>query len=145
LKEKRIMTALDRLFAGALVATIMALPAYAQSQTDQRQTSQPQPVQQSVQPPSAQPPVAQPQTGSVPRIPQAPADAATDTDAVTDGEAVNENVTLEDSAILPSAGGHEASRAPSMELDCEKKPEDCVEPLTSDSPGPTLSTTPSAR
>lgn len=54
------------------------------------------------------------------------------------------DVSIEESAILPSAGGHEASRAPSMDLDCEKHSEDCIEPLTTDSPGPTLST-PAAR
>jgi hypothetical protein len=112
------MSSFERLFAGALFVAVMAMPAHAQTQP------------------------AKPITGSAPSSTSAPTNAelAVDVDAVTDGEAVDEDVTIEDSAILPSAGGHEESRAPSMELDCEKQPEDCVAPLTSDSPGPTLST-----
>lgn len=128
------MNSFERLFAGALLGAVMAMPAYAQT------------------------PPAKPVTGSAPTSDSAPAntsaptgtsaptnaeravDGMADPDAVTDGEAVDDDVTIEDSAILPSAGGHEESRAPSMELDCEKNPEDCIEDLDSDSPGPTLST-----
>jgi len=123
-----IMNSFERLFAGALLGAVMAMPAYAQT------------------------PPAKPVTGSAPTSTSAPTntssptnaeravDGMADPDAMTDGEAIDDDVTIEDSAILPSAGGHEESRAPSMELDCEKNPKDCVEDLDSDSPGPTLST-----
>ena len=115
------MNSFERLFAGALLVAVMAMPAYAQTQPTK-------PVMGST-------PSASEKTNA-----ELAADAVVDPDAVTDGEAKDDDVTIEDSAILPSAGGHEASRAPSMELDCEKNPEDCVEELDSDSPGPTLST-----
>jgi hypothetical protein len=127
LKEKQIMSSFERLFAGALLVAVMAMPAYAQT------------------PPTKPVPSFTPSGTSAPTNAELAADAVVDPDALTDGEATDDDVTIEDSAILPSAGGHEASRAPSMDLDCEKRPEDCVEPLTSDSPGPTLSTTPSTR
>lgn len=47
---------------------------------------------------------------------------------------------VEESAILPSADGHEASQASSMALDCSDGPEACLDPLDGPSDGPTLST-----
>ncbi len=46
----------------------------------------------------------------------------------------------EDSAILPSAGGHTDSEAPTMEIDCEAHPELCTgDPLQRAVEGPALS------
>lgn len=105
----------QRLIAASLFAAVAALPAYAQT-TIERTT-----------PGTSQPAPVQGQ--------------AMETEVDKDRE---NDVSIEESAILPSAGGHERSRAPSMDLDCEKNSEDGIEPLTTDSPGPTLST-PAAR
>jgi hypothetical protein len=51
-----------------------------------------------------------------------------------------DELRVEDSAILPSAEGHLDSRAPTMDLDCENAPEDCVQPLERATEGPALST-----
>lgn len=109
------MSLSQRLIAASLFAAVAALPAYAQT------TIEP------TTPGISQPAPVQGQ--------------AVETEVDKDRK---NDVSIEESAILPSAGGHEGSRAPSMDLDCEKKSEDCVEPLTTDSPGPTLST-PAAR
>jgi len=115
------MSSVQRLFAGALLVAVMAMPAYAQTQ--------------STKPVTGSAPCANEKTNA-----ELAVDALVDPDTLTDGEAVDDNITIEDSAILPSAGGHEASRAPSMELDCQRNPADCVKELDTNSPGPTLST-----
>lgn len=53
------------------------------------------------------------------------------------------DLDVEDSAILPSAEGHEASRAPTMEIDCVADPGACVgDPILTPTEGPALSEPP---
>lgn len=128
------MTSFERLFAGALVATAMALPAYAQTQSTETPIFRPEFTQQEI---------IRPGSSAAPsETPGAPTNAELAVDAVTEPEADDGEATIEDSAILPSAGDQEASRAPSMDLDCEKNPKECLQPLTQESTGPTLSTQP---
>jgi|GEM_PF-5613219 len=134
------MNSFERLFAGALLGAVMAMPAYAQTPPAKPVTGS-APTSDSAPANTSAPTNIRTQTNTIaPTNAERAVDGMADPDAVTDGEAVDDDVTIEDSAILPSAGGHEESRAPSMELDCEKNPEDCIEDLDSDSPGPTLST-----
>jgi hypothetical protein len=135
------MTSRYRLFAGALLATAMAMPAYAQTQTLPVQMPAQSAPTQTRPAPMMQQQTLQPQQNMQPRQGVAPSNAEIAADAVSDPETDADDVTIEDSAILPSAEGHEASRAPSMALDCEKNPQDCVEPLTRPTTGPGLSTT----
>jgi hypothetical protein len=53
-----------------------------------------------------------------------------------------EKITVEDSAILPSTEDQGATRAPTMGLDCDKRPAECIDPIENTVAGPVLSEDP---